>query len=114
VERLKMCVTPNGRNAVTHYKIIKTGINKTGQKFSLLEIEIETGRTHQIRVHLQHLRCPVVGDLLYSRSGLKYEKYGLLLFSQKLAFNSPFGEGELEFELPFPEKFRDFESTLEI
>lgn len=109
-ERLKMCIRPDGRKAITNYKIIKSIISRKGRHFSLAEIQIETGRTHQIRVHFQHLGSPVVGDMLYSRTGSEYSKYGLLLFAQKLKFNHPFIKKKvMEFELPFPERFVLFE-----
>jgi 23S rRNA pseudouridine1911/1915/1917 synthase len=108
-ERLKMAVNPKGRKAVTIYKILKTIPTAKNRNFSLAEVNIETGRTHQIRVHFQSLGCPIVGDLLYSRTGNEFQKYGLLLFAQRLSFKHPFMETQLEFELPFPESFTSFE-----
>jgi 23S rRNA pseudouridine1911/1915/1917 synthase len=108
-ERLKMIVSEKGRKAITSYKILKTLSSSKNRNYSLAEVYIETGRTHQIRVHFQHLGCPIVGDMLYSRSGSEFQKYGLLLFAQKLAFWHPFEKKRLEFELPFPENFLLFE-----
>lgn len=108
-ERLKMCVRKDGRKAVTNFKIIKTVNSRRGRKYSLVDIHIETGRTHQIRVHFQSLGCPVVGDKLYSRSAEEFKKYGLLLFAQRLRFKHPFKEEQIEVELPFPENFLKFE-----
>ncbi len=107
--RLKMCVSPRGRKAVTHYKIIQTISSKKHRHFSLAEIKIETGRTHQIRVHFQHIGAPIVGDMLYSRSGAEFSKYGLLLFSGKLSFTHPGTGKKMKFELPLPENFILFE-----
>jgi 23S rRNA pseudouridine1911/1915/1917 synthase len=112
-ERLKMCICSTGRNAITHYKIIKTIQSRKGRVFSLVEVRIETGRTHQIRVHFQSLGCPVVGDMLYSRSGSEFEKYGLLLFSQMIRFEHPFEKREISVEIPFPENFLEFEREAE-
>lgn len=108
-ERLKMTIHEKGRKAITNYKILKTIPSPKNRNYSLAEVIIETGRTHQIRVHFQSLGCPVVGDLLYSRSGNEFQKYGLLLFAQRLAFQHPFEKRKLEFELDFPENFVLFE-----
>jgi len=112
VERMKMCINEHGRPSVTHYKVLKTMVGKSGQKYSLVEVEIETGRTHQIRVHMQSIGCSVVGDVLYSRSFQKYEKFGLLLFSQKLEFTDPFTGQTVSAELPFPDRFTEFENKI--
>ncbi|MCB1156640.1 MAG: RluA family pseudouridine synthase [Leptospiraceae bacterium] len=114
LERLKMCIRKDGRKAITNYKILKTVSSRKGRNYSLAEAEIETGRTHQIRVHFQSLGCPVVGDRLYSRSGDEFKKYGLLLFAQKLRFQHPFTGEEIEIELPFPSNFIEFEKDSEL
>jgi 23S rRNA-/tRNA-specific pseudouridylate synthase len=53
-------VGPNGKNAKTTYKVVKSN-----DKYSLIELTPETGRTHQLRVHLEHIKCPILGDNLY-------------------------------------------------
>lgn len=108
-ERLKMTISEKGKLAITHYKVLKTISTRKHRTFSFVETKIETGRTHQIRVHFQHIKCPIVGDTLYSRSGNEFSKYGLLLFAQRLAFPHPFTKKFLEFELPLPENFLKFE-----
>ncbi|WP_367898258.1 RluA family pseudouridine synthase [Leptospira sp. WS58.C1] len=113
VERLKMTVTPKGRASVTHYRILRTAVSKNGRKFSLIEADLETGRTHQIRVHFQSLRCPVVGDLLYSRNAALFENYGLLLLSYWLEFKDPFTGEEVQIVLTPPPRFESFEANLE-
>lgn len=113
VERLKMTVSPKGRASVTHYRILRSAVSSNGRKFSLIEADLETGRTHQIRVHFQSLRTPVVGDLLYSRNAHLFESYGLLLLSYWLEFQDPFSGEEVKVVLPTPERFLKFEEHLE-
>ena len=60
-DRKKMCVRKDGRNAVTHFKVLKRYGN-----YTWLEVKIETGRTHQIRVHLSEIGYPIIGDSTYS------------------------------------------------
>jgi 23S rRNA pseudouridine1911/1915/1917 synthase len=110
VERIKMCVREDGRDAITHYKTEKIIQTHTGRKFSFLKIGLETGRTHQIRVHLSKIGCPVVGDTLYSRSAKDYLQYGLLLFSKEIEFEHPFEKGKIvKVDIDFPERFKTFE-----
>jgi len=109
VERIKMCVREDGRDAITHYKTEQIIQTQTGRKFSFLSVQIETGRTHQIRVHLQKIGCPVVGDSLYSRSAKEYAQYGMLLFARQISFPHPFQEGKLiDISLDLPERFQTF------
>lgn len=109
VDRIKMTVREDGRRAITHYKTESIVQTQTGRKYSFLSLQIETGRTHQIRVHLSKVGCPVVGDSLYSRSAKEYAQFGLLLFAEKLRFPHPFRPQEiLEFSLPLPDRFHTF------
>ena len=71
-------VREGGKEAITHYRTIKT----TGE-YSLVECKLETGRTHQIRVHMAYLGCPLVGDPLYG------EGEGFYLDSVEIAFRHP-------------------------
>jgi len=73
------CVSPNGKRAVTHYKVIKSS-----DKYTLIEVRLETGRTHQIRVHFSYIGHPLVGDELYGR--LSDEITGQALHCGKLRF----------------------------
>ena len=104
IDRKKMAVITNGKNArpaITHYSVIEelTGL-------SLVEYTLETGRTHQIRVHSAYLGHPVFGDPVYSKTEEQSRKYGLegqCLHAKKLGFNHPKTGEWMEFdsELPF-------------
>ncbi|HZM64073.1 MAG TPA: RluA family pseudouridine synthase [Candidatus Saccharimonadales bacterium] len=89
-------VDPNGKPAKTQYKVLKTG-----EKYSLVELTPETGRTHQLRVHLQKIGCPIVGDPLYGNG-----KYGdrLLLHAKSLEITLPNRQHKI-FEAPLPLEF---------
>jgi 23S rRNA pseudouridine1911/1915/1917 synthase len=104
----------SGRDAVTHYQV-KERIDSRFGKFSLLEVRIETGRTHQIRVHLASLHHPVVGDALY---GAPHEIRGRnratispprnFLHAAKLAFHHPHTQRVMSFERTLPEELHQF------
>ena len=113
-ERNKMCISSKGRHAITHYKVKKRVTTKKGKSFLFLELILETGRTHQIRVHLQKLNCSIIGDPLYSKSSHNYEKFGLLLFSKELEFIDPFTKKEVSLSLELPENFKTFEKKCEL
>lgn len=111
VDRQKMAVDHKGRMAITNVKVIKNLVSKHRRKYTYVDIKIETGRTHQIRAHMAHIGCPVVGDVLYSRNAKDYEKYGLLLLARKLAFVHPETKKTLEFEIGVPLRFLKFEKN---
>lgn len=95
----KRAVVPGGRPSKTHYKVIEAFSG-----FSLLEVELETGRTHQIRVHFSHLGHPVAGDQLYGGPKLN----GLdtqFLHASKLSFTSPSGKN-IKVESPLPKQLK--------
>jgi 23S rRNA pseudouridine1911/1915/1917 synthase len=100
VHRKKMRVAPAGRGraAITEYRVIATA---GGQ--SLVECRPRTGRTHQIRVHLKHLGCPVLGDPLYGRRG-SFSRH--MLHAWKLQFRHPLSDERLTFEAAPPPEFR--------
>lgn len=93
---IKREVSPDGKRAVTHYEIIK---NRGG--YSLAEIFLETGRTHQIRVHFSHLGCPLVGDWLYGDDSAD-DASGQLLHAYYAEFFHPATGKKMEFSLPLP------------
>ena len=82
--RTMMAVTNDGRRAVTHYEVIK----RYGA-YTLCRFKLETGRTHQIRVHLSHIGYPVVGDYTYSNGKNDFNVEGQMLHSKKIKFKHP-------------------------
>lgn len=108
-DRMRMQVHPSGRMAVTEYTVLDTKVSRKGRKFTLVRVNLLTGRTHQIRAHFAHLKCPVVGDDLYSSSSREFSKFGLLLLSRRLSFRHPVTGQGLDFEAPLPERFLEFE-----
>ena len=91
-DRKKMAVVKNGKNAVTHIKVLKRYKENT-----LLEINIETGRTHQIRVHLAEIGYPIVGDYTYSNGKNKFGVEGQMLHAYKIKFKHPSTNKTVEF-----------------
>ena len=93
----------SGRRAVTHYQTLKTF-----GSFSLLLLKLETGRTHQIRVHLAYIHCPVVGDPTYGPKKSPYREMGQLLHAQTLGFFHPGTKKYMEFTVDPGEDFTTF------
>lgn len=99
-DRTKMAVSKNGKNAVTHIKVIERFNN-----YTLLEVNIETGRTHQIRVHLSQIGYPIVGDFVYSNGKNPFNVEGQMLHSMKLEFKHPTTGREMKLKADLPEYF---------
>ena len=79
-ERTRMAVVSSGREARTNYEVLERFGEAACPRFALLECRLDTGRTHQIRVHLQHIKCPIVGDAVYrrgARPGLSFPRQAL-------------------------------------
>jgi 23S rRNA pseudouridine1911/1915/1917 synthase len=83
-DRKKMAVDKTGKEAITHFKVLKRY-----NKYTLLEVKIDTGRTHQIRVHLSEIGYPIVGDLTYSNGKNEFGISGQLLHAKILEFEHP-------------------------
>ena len=101
-DRKKMAVNKNGKNAVTHFKVLKRFKN-----YTLLEVIIETGRTHQIRVHLSEIGYPVVGDTVYSNGKNEWGIKGQCLHAKSLKFKHPITGKEMFIEAPLPKYFEN-------
>lgn len=95
-------VTRNGKKAVTHYTVLETFENHT-----LIEARLETGRTHQIRVHMSYIGHPIVGDPVYGYKKQRFDTKGQLLHARILGFVHPRTGQYMEFEAPLPEYFID-------
>ena len=107
-DRKKMDVDKNGKEAVTHFKVIKRF-----QDCTLLEINIETGRTHQIRVHLSHIGYPIIGDEVYSNGKNKWNIEGQCLHAKSLDFKHPITGKEMHIEAELPNYFKEILEELD-
>ena len=107
-DRKKMAVDAKGKNAITHFKVLKRYNN-----YTLLELKIDTGRTHQIRVHMSYIGHPVVGDSVYSNGKNEFGVEGQMLHARYLEFKHPITGEELKLEAPIPNYFEDVLQRLE-
>ncbi|WP_097025787.1 RluA family pseudouridine synthase [Clostridium peptidivorans] len=107
-ERIKVAIVPGGRRAVTHYKVIKRF-----KEHTLVECKLETGRTHQIRVHMCHIGHPLVGDPVYGYKKQKFNLEGQMLYAQKLGFIHPRTNEYVEFQCSIPSYFKNVLDILE-
>lgn len=117
VDRKRMAVTSSGKSATTHYRI-----RQRYRECTLLDVQLETGRTHQIRVHMAHIKFPLVGDPIYGRkikttnnsnaaklSGFPRQA----LHAASLALKHPDDERSCEWSAPLPEDFQQLLSSIE-
>ena len=100
VDRKRMAIVPGGREAVTHWRVAA----RYGQ-YTLLQIELETGRTHQIRVHLASQQHPVTGDDVYGRDKRPFGLPGQALHGYRLTFQHPRTAERMQFYAKLPEYF---------
>lgn len=99
-DRKKMAVRKDGKEAVTHFKVLKRY-----NKYTLLEVKIDTGRTHQIRVHMAEIGHPVVGDMVYSNGKNEFGVEGQMLHAKSLDFRHPITGNQMHLEAKLPEYF---------
>ena len=110
-DRKKMAVTDkNSRNAVTHISVLKRFYSSG---VTLIEAQLETGRTHQIRVHMAYLHHPLVGDEVYGKKDSNFKVKGQRLHAKVLGFIHPTTNKYVEFDSELPEYFKDILDKLE-
>lgn len=107
--RKKMAVRKDGKEALTKFKVLK----RYSEGYTLVEIELKTGRTHQIRVHMAHIGYPIVGDDVYSNGKNPFGINSQMLHSYKLGFVHPTKNEWVEFEAPVPEEFKKVLNSLD-
>ncbi len=101
VERKKMAINEkNGKPAITHYKVLKRF-----ERYTYMEFQLETGRTHQIRVHMASIGHPLLGDTLYSSGKSPYKLQGQTLHAMTIGFIHPRTNAYMEVSAPLPEYF---------
>ena len=100
-DRKKMGIVMDGKHAVTHYKVLR----RLKKGFTYIECQLETGRTHQIRVHMASIKHPLLGDDVYGPKKSKYTLEGQCLHAKVLGFVHPRTGEYMEFEVPLPEYF---------
>ena len=102
IDRKKMSVhCTNGREAVTHYRVLKRF-----QQFTYIECQLETGRTHQIRVHMSSIGHPILGDQVYGPAKCPYKLQGQTLHAKVLGITHPTTGKYMEFDAPLPDYFQ--------
>ena len=106
-DRKKMAVVKEGKQAITNFKVLKRL-----DGYTLIEIELKTGRTHQIRVHMSHIGHPVVGDQVYSNGKNPFGATSQMLHAYKLGFKHPRTGEWVEFVAPLPKELQNLTSHL--
>lgn len=100
-DRKKMCINEkNGKSAITHYKVLKRF-----SEYTYISCQLETGRTHQIRVHMTSIGHPLLGDEVYGKRASKFRLQGQTLHAGSIGFIHPATETYMEFQAPLPEYF---------
>lgn len=102
-DRLKMAIVDDGKRAVTHYNVLEQYNNGT----SLIKCTLETGRTHQIRVHMASIGHPLVGDPLYGLKKQRFKLQGQVLHAKTLGFIHPTTKEYIEFDSELPKYYLD-------
>ncbi len=108
VERIKMAVVKNnGKEAITHYKVLERF-----NHYTLVKCNLETGRTHQIRVHMAYIGHPLVGDIVYGFKKQKFKLQGQVLHAKELGFIHPTTNEYMKFTSNIPKYFEDLLENL--
>ena len=107
-DRKLMSVNEDGKRAITHYKVLKRF-----RDYTLMQFKLETGRTHQIRVHMAHINHPLLGDDQYGRQKCKFNLTGQCLHAKTIGFIHPSTKEYVEFEVDEPEYFKHLLDILE-
>ena len=103
-----MSVNLDGKRAITHYKVLKRF-----RDYTYVQFKLETGRTHQIRVHMAHINHPLLGDDQYNRQKCKFNLTGQCLHAKTIGFIHPSTKEYVEFEVDEPEYFKHLLDILE-
>lgn len=101
--RLKRVVEKGGKHAVTHFEVLDSFAD-----YSLVSCRLETGRTHQIRAHMEFIKHPIVNDPLYHPKGKNASEFGQYLHARTLSFTHPVSGEVLNFQVEPPKEFDDF------
>ena len=104
--KMMKVTSKNSKSAITHLKVLKRYKN-----FTLVKLRLETGRTHQIRVHMKYIGHPIFNDPIYSKD--KCTEFGQYLHSFSMEFNHPITNEKMYFECPLPKEFQDKLDSLE-
>lgn len=107
-DRKKMAVDKKGKEAITEFKVLKRF-----DGFTYIEVNIKTGRTHQIRVHMAEIGYPIVGDEVYSNGRNPFNVKGQMLHAKELEFVHPTTKKSVKFEAPLPEYFENILEELD-
>ena len=101
--RLKRVVEKGGKNAITHFEVLDSFSD-----YSLVSCRLETGRTHQIRAHMEFIKHPIVNDPLYHPKGKNATEFGQFLHARTLSFTHPLTGETLNFQVEPPKEFAEF------
>ncbi len=101
-DRKRMAITPTGKPAITHYKVLKNM-----GKYALVECQLETGRTHQIRVHMTSINHPLLGDEVYGPKTCPFKLQGQVLHAKTIGFIHPTTKEYVEFDSALPDYFEN-------
>lgn len=105
-DRKKMAVNPEGKEAITHYDVIQRLENRNrNEKYTYIKCNLETGRTHQIRVHMSSIHHPLLGDTVYGSGKQPYETQGQVLHAKTIGFIHPTTKKYIEFNSELPQYF---------